>query len=209
MKKLIKRLVLKYLEKYVGKEFTQMDNRVYDIEVKLGIHKSEHDAGSKYVGDMAVKDAEHLKGAKEPHFLELPKRWRIQDCEAVSEWAFINYKTGRDVMPERQMHVNDLGICFFEEIDESYTEISFSDFERLVLKNEEVQKIDFSVPGQLLISNQDSMIILTTGVHNKRNETFQGTTVSTHSSVTHKGEHWKQWSKEGFKIFNGSTCLKN
>lgn len=63
---MIKKLVLKYLEKYIGNEFTQIDNRIYDIEVKLGIHKPEHDANFKYVGDMAIKDAEHIVDTNQP-----------------------------------------------------------------------------------------------------------------------------------------------
>jgi len=214
MKKLIKKLVLKYLSKYVGKEFTQMDNRIYDIEVKLGIHKPEHDAGSKYVGDMAVKDAEHLKGAKEPHFLELPEMWKVWFNEEQKHLIKHVLKWKNPLYTKEGFLVCDEERDYFVTSDKTgtkgYTEISFSDFERLVLKKEEdkkidqpkeVQEIDFSVPGQkvnIAYGNYSSLII-TSGKY--EGDCFEGLCVES-TKEAQIGTFGKSWSAFHAKLQN-------
>lgn len=80
----------------------------------------------------------------------------------------------------------------------------------IIEQSEEMEdEIDFSVSGQLVIAPSENAIVLTTGLHNKKNGSFQGITVSSNSSITQKGEHWKGWAKDGFKLFKGSIELKN
>jgi len=78
---------------------------------------------------------------------------------------------------------------------------------------ENIQEVDFeidwSVPGQLVISETEGIILMTTGVHSAKKECFEAVTVATYSSVTKKGELWSKWSKEPFKLLQEPLTLRN
>lgn len=91
-----------------------------------------------------VKEIEgNTKQINEP-LSELPEKWCVKDCEEVSNWASCKYGCEDSVNPVvSYLHVGDTSrrkqYAFLTYIDKGYTEISFSDFERLVLKKGELE----------------------------------------------------------------------
>lgn len=167
MKKLIKKLVKKYIAKYLGEDLAAIDNRLHDLEINTGFKFFEirPDTFTKdFCGEMAVKDAEHIKAeitevspgvfvpkgtqvVSKMDITELPEKWclgKIEGNEAdlFIVWVNNNKETGHSYLSE------EMKSCYFHFpklpfghtsniIHDDYTKISFSDFERLVLKKEQ------------------------------------------------------------------------
>lgn len=78
---------------------------------------------------------------------ELPEKWCVKANEDNSELIlkWFEEKLNRDIYgPKGYAHYPEFErqVCTSDEIKEGYTEISFSDFERLVLKKEESKDIE-------------------------------------------------------------------
>lgn len=162
MKKLIKKLVKTYFQKYVGQEMTAFDNRIYKLECKVGVTELKADLAS-----ICVDNAEHIKAettevspgvfvpkgtlVANPPLAELPKKW----CVKITEEHKCNLKAYWLKLPKvDSSYIFQDWLISDKRSDNSYliynkdsltawgyTEISFSDFERLVLKKEQSNNI--------------------------------------------------------------------
>lgn len=158
------------VKKLIAKELARFDNRLFDVEVKTGIMPFEirkDTFTNDVIGFIAVKDSEHIKlhedkteilpgkfvpkgvdavikQSPEPKMThpELPAKWCMkvtpENIDVLSKWKkTTKYKDNADAY--RYVRYDGSGCDF---ADGSYTEISFSDFERFVLKKAGSSKME-------------------------------------------------------------------
>lgn len=201
-KDILKKSKIKELEKRVSK----LENIVSD---NTTISKMESVEPLKF--DLPTKELE-----------ELPEKWCMLCTE---ENAKILNKYLHENKEKYRLYNNfwivDAGGYFVSENQngghtiayehpKDYTEITFDQFKKWVLKQE--TEIDCGKPGQLVCGKDDELLLLfTNGNHEK--DTFQATILIPRNIEPgikdYKGEHWLKWSKEAFKLCTEPITLKN
>lgn len=193
------------MERLLGSEFAAIDNRLLDLELKTGI-KTLAEIDPLWYGEMAVKDAEHIKAdVSKTEITELPEKWFVtydeSQLQAINDFRFTK---GLSRLGSTRGCVlnNGKNISIYEAEKWKYEKISFSDFERLVLKKEQSKEniqevdfeIDFGVPGQtvnIAYGNYSSLIV-TSGNH--EGYSFEGLCIKS-TKDSQVGTFGKSWAK--------------
>lgn len=184
---------LKKRVKYIEKELVNYDNRIHDIELK-------------------VNDKQDVSKTE---ITELPEKWCVKGggkpvadfFNKIKGTLSEGYYEGCDDLYHHYPPTDNNKVVTAAYCKEGYNLISQSDFERLVLNKEQIGNteqldIDWSVSGQLLSDKNMRIVMLIDDVNEYW---FKGVVVS-------KGEKTGRnsgFSKEIFRLFNGSICLKN
>lgn len=138
---------------------------------------------------------------------ELPEKW----CVALNKKSYNDLNNwGRSIYPliwgdlARRNYVKcDLSediITSSENIPQGYTEITFDQFKKWVLKEE--TEIDWSKAGQL-VENTTDYFLITNGVHSEKH--FEATPCNGNN----KGFLQGGWIKSSFKLCTEPITLKN
>lgn len=151
----------------------------------------------------------------------LPEKWCIaitdETIVTVGNWFNENsqtyskdyheYKSGYLHYPVFIQHGNE---CHQDtDIQEGYTEITFAQFQKWVPKEEakEAEPIDFSKAGQLVKSNDGTVLIYTTDETPKDEHHFSGTVLE--SDIHKKGHTCNNWLIKMFTLCTEPVTLSN
>lgn len=156
--KKIKKYIQKQIQKQVSADFSGFDNRVYECEKTLGLTENSPskeifksmmtDFNQRPFSWVKASESENEKlffePASEPvvskaELTELPYKWCVKTNKITGEWFNKNRQTNSKIDYSSTkfdyLYYPKFHDChIFDTVSMGYTEISFSDFERLVLK---------------------------------------------------------------------------